>query len=118
MSAMPSFKPGKSPPSHQQLYERALRGLPPHKPKAGKRPVPCAYLAEGGPYNGRVLALVDGNTAPLRVGGERGRYLVGLVTRRPAHTLNVGKVEKRFKDEGRRDTLNNFNIGSTKWVPA
>lgn len=124
MSAMPRFKPGKSPPTHQQLYERALRGQPAHKVSYGKRPVACAFLAEGGPYNGRVLALVDGNTAIISIqrgkyGAKvRGRYRVGIVTSRPAHTVNVQQVEQYFKDHGRRDTLNNFSrLGTAVWEP-
>lgn len=124
MNAMPRFRPGKSPPTHQQLYERALRGLPPHKLKIGKRPVACAFLAEGGPYNGRVLALVDGNTAIFSVSRgkygakTRGRYRVGLVTSRPAHTVDVQQVEKYFQDHGRSETLNNFSrLGTAVWEP-
>ena len=106
----------KTPATHTELYHRALRGQPPHKPKVAPPKAPSPYLAEGGPYNGRVLALRDGNSLTIITkDGWHGRYRCGLVCRRPIDQVNVGRVEHHFKAKGRASTLHNFNIGSTVW---
>lgn len=123
MSAQPTFRPGKSPPSHAQLYQQALRGQPAHKLSVPKHKPPKAYLAEGGPYDGEVLALQDGNTAVLsfrrgKYGAiKRGRYLVGLASTRAAHNVHLPTVQRRFKEGGRAAVLHNINIGTTVWSP-
>lgn len=71
-----------------QLWQRALRGQPPHKISYGPRPKSMVYEAVGGPYDGKLLKLVDGTTAHIRVprdkyGAEwRGRYHCGVVASR------------------------------------
>lgn len=57
------------------------RGMPRWR-RAVRRPRKCRYIAEGVPFDGRELMLTDGTSAVIRVGGQRGRYLCGLVATR------------------------------------
>ena len=57
------------------------RGMPKWR-RAVRRPRAYPYVAEGGPFHGRELMLTDGTSAVIRVGGQRGRYLCGLVASR------------------------------------
>lgn len=79
-----------------QIWNSAIRWRPDHKIKYGARPAPRYYWAEGGPYAGKLLALVDGTTATIRVkrgkynSEWRGRYVCGLVATRGDHSSNYG----------------------------
>lgn len=73
-----------------EAWNAAIRWRPNHKIKYGARPKPRYYIADGGPYNGQLLALVDGNTATIRVGNKRGRYRCGIVATAGAHAHNYG----------------------------
>lgn len=78
-------KPKKWPkriPTWRQIWDSACRGMPKWTIKYGGKPRARRYIAKGGPFNNKTLMLVDGDTAPLRVGAHRGRYLCGLVADR------------------------------------
>lgn len=66
-------------PTWRDVWHSALRGMPKWAIKYGGRPRPRYYEAVGGPFHGRTLTLVDGTTAPLRVGNVRGKYRCGIV---------------------------------------
>lgn len=110
-----------------QLVARALRRPPAHKAKLKPAPPAKAYIAEGGPYNGRVLALEDGNTAPLNVGGQRGQYRVGLSSRQVAGPHIDGRVQSEFRrwkergmtaKEAHDAVIRENHLGTTVWTPA
>ena len=106
----------KPPATHTELYHRALRGLPPYKPKVPKAKSPSLYLAEGGPYDGRVLALRGGNSlAIITRDGWHGRYRCGLVSTSKVGSYNPQRIEQLFKAQGRACTLHAYNIGTTVW---
>ena len=79
-----------------QIWHSAINWRPSHKISYGARPAPRYYVAQGGPYDGKLLALVDGDTAVIRVkrgkhGSEwRGRYLCGMCATRGSHSSNHG----------------------------
>lgn len=62
----------------QRFIAIVRRGIPRWRHRL-RRSSPRCYVAEGGPFDGRELMLTDGSTAVLRIGGQRGRYLCGLV---------------------------------------
>lgn len=82
--------------SWAQIWNAAIRWRPNYKISYGARPKPRYYVAEGGPYDGRVLALVDGTTATIRVQRDkynsewRGRYVCGLVATRGERSYDYG----------------------------
>lgn len=91
-------KPKKWPkriPTWRQIWERATRGMPEWTLKYGGKPRPRYYEALGGPLDGQLLVLVDGTTAPLRIGSQRGQYRCALV---------AGKTYRSY--------------GTTKWIPS
>lgn len=110
-----------------QLVARALRRPKAHKPKMPSAPPAKAYIAEGGPYNGRVLALEDGTTAPLNVGGHRGQYRLGLCSRAQAGPYIDERVQNEFRrwkergltaKEAHDAVIRENNLGTTVWSPA
>lgn len=97
-----------------QLVAAALRRPAPHKHKKLRRPKTYAWLAKGGPYDGQVLALHDGTTAPLRVGDQRGRYRVGVVAR----CKHLYKPVWYRKPWNVKNIECDFNLGTTVWKPS
>lgn len=79
------------------------RGMPRWR-RSLRRARPGAYVAEGGPYHGCTLALTDGTSAVIRVGGQRGRYLCGIVA-------------PRFAGSQFRWGRSSANYGTTVWKP-
>lgn len=97
-----------------QLVARALRRPAAHKLGTLKRPKPFAWLAKGGPYDGHILILQDGTTAPLRVGDTYGRYHAGAIARYRRYEYAAAYLRHR----GARSAERHLNIGTTVWKPA
>lgn len=94
-----NFRPKKWPkriPTWREIWEAASRGMPVWRLKYGRRPTPRHYQAQGGPLHGKRLLLVDGTTATLRIGSQRGKYRCGIVASR---------------------SIGESGIGTTKWIP-
>lgn len=74
-----------------------------------------AYVAQGGPLHGQVLALASGSTLPMRVGAFHGRYERARQSGTPVHPALLRRVEKVGPCE---ECLAGADIGFTRWVEA